>query len=87
MKQTTRYQKFKKALETGLDHSSMNIHEIYKTIKDSYPRDCDDNEPCIHKGHFYQDGEWRHEVRNVLQGLKKDGLVKYNAIKHVWMWK
>ncbi len=75
MKHNTRYLRFKKALEARLGTRSMDIYEIYQIVKDAYPRDCDDSEPCIHKGHFYQNGEWRHDVRNALQGLKKDGLI------------
>lgn len=85
MKQSTRYEKFKKEIEYSLRKSPMTIHEIYAIIKEKFPADCDDNEPCIHKGHFYQNGEWKHQIRNALQGLKKDGSVEYSARSQIWV--
>ena len=80
----TRYLKFKNEIEFQLRNRPMNIHDIYRVIQSRYPSDCDDKEPCEHKGHFYQHGEWKHLVRDALKGLKKDRLVKYHAGKDIW---
>ena len=86
MKQS-RYEKFKKEIEYILRKSPKTIHEIYKLIKEKFPSDCDDSEPCIHKGHFYQYGEWKHQVRNALQGLQKNKSVEYSKPNKAWQHK
>lgn len=81
----TRYIMFKNELEVLLKKSSMNIQTIYSKIQKKYPNECDDTEPCEHKGHFYQHGEWKHLVRNALQGLKKEKMVVYDSLKGIWV--
>ena len=58
----------------------MYLHEIYDEIKTTFPSDCDDEEPCIHKGRLSQYGEWKHLVRSALEQLKKKHIVSYNRI-------
>jgi hypothetical protein len=79
MIQDTRYQNFKKEVEYELRNGPLNIQEIYKRIQRKYPTDCDDEEPCEHKGHFYQYGEWKHLVRDTLQRLQKEHVVCYDG--------
>ena len=85
MIQNTRYQKIKKEVEFELKNTPLNIQEIYKRIKIKYPTDCDDKEPCEHNGHFYQYGEWKHLVRDALQGLKKEHVVRYDSGDDKWV--
>jgi hypothetical protein len=85
MQQETRYQNFKNEIEFQLRSGGMNIQDIYRVIQLKYPSDCDDREPCEHKGHFYQYGEWKHLVRSALQKLKKDRLVKYHTGNDIWI--
>ncbi len=80
----TRYVKFKNEVEILLKESPMNIQAIYIEIQKLYPNECDDKEPCEHKGHLYQYGEWKHIVRNALQGLKKEKTVVYDPVKTLW---
>lgn len=87
MQQSTRYQNFKRTLEARLSRSGMSVYDIYDIINHAHPRDCDENEPCVHRGHHYQNGEWRHIVRNVLQGLKKEGVVIYDLKNRLWLRK
>jgi hypothetical protein len=85
MIQDTRYQKFKKEVEYKLRNGPLNIQEIYKRIQRKYPTDCDDKEPCEHKGNFYQYGEWKHLVRSALQGLQKEHVVRYDSKNDKWV--
>jgi hypothetical protein len=87
MTQHTRYQIFKDEVEILLKKTPMNIRAIYIKIQNKYPNECDDGEPCKHKGRFYQYGEWKHIVRNALQGLKKDKIVVYESKKNIWVHK
>ncbi|MBN1470198.1 MAG: hypothetical protein JW925_00330 [Syntrophaceae bacterium] len=81
----TRYIKFKKEVEILLKKSPLNIQAIYVEIQKKYPNECDDSESCEHKGHFYQYGEWKHLVRNALQGLKKEKIVFRDPVKGIWV--
>ncbi len=85
MKMETRYIIFKNEVEILLKKSPRNIQAIYSEIQKKYPNECDDREPCEHKGHFYQYGEWKHIVRNALQGLKKEKMVVYDPVKVIWV--
>lgn len=80
----TRYIKFKNELEILLKKAPLDIQTIYVEVRKKYPKECDDTEPCEHKGHFYQDGEWKHVVRNALQGLKKEKMVVYDSLNSMW---
>ncbi|GAB4118126.1 MAG: hypothetical protein Kow00103_15250 [Candidatus Caldatribacteriota bacterium] len=84
MTQETRRQKFKREVVTLLNRGPMNIKDIYEAIQKKYPNDCDGREPCEHNGHFYQFGEWKHIVRDPLQGWKKVKKVIYDSEKDNW---
>lgn len=81
----TKYIIFKKELEILLNKSPLDIQTIYVEIQKKYPKECDDREPCEHKGHFYQYGEWKHVLRNALQGLKKEKIVFRDPVKGMWV--
>ena len=85
MKMGTRYIIFKNEVEILLKKSPLNIQAIYIEIQKKYPNECDDREPCEHKGHFYQYGEWKHLVRNALQGLRKEKMVVHDPVKDLWV--
>jgi hypothetical protein len=74
----TRYKKFLMYIPTILSESTMDLQEIYDAIKNEFPSDCNDAEPCIHEGHFYQHGEWKHLVRAALEQLRKQLRVTYS---------
>jgi len=74
----TRYQRFLMYIPTILSESAMDLQEIYDRIRTKFASDCDDAEPCIHEGHFYQHGEWKHLARSALEQLKKQQRVSYN---------
>jgi len=56
----------------------MDLHQIYDRIRVKFPSDCNDEEPCIHGGVFYQHGEWKHLVRSALEQLKREHTVSYS---------
>ncbi len=87
MTKETRYQIFKNEAEILLKKSPMNIRTIYIEIQKKYPTECNNREPCEHKGHFYQYGGWKHQVRDALQGLKKGEMVVYDSAKRMWVHK
>jgi hypothetical protein len=81
----SRYQNFKRSIEYMLRNEQMTVEQIYNNIRKTHSEDCDDEEPCKHKGKFYQYGEWKHLVRGALQGLKKQGTVGYNFNSRTWI--
>ena len=80
----TRYQKFLMYIPTILSESPMDLQEIYDRIRNKFPSDCNDAEPCIHEGHFYQHGEWKHLVRAALEQLRKQGRVSYSRADRIY---
>lgn len=80
----TRYQKFLMYIPTILSDSPIDLQEIYDTIRNEFPSDCNDAEPCIHEGHFYQHGEWKHLVRAALEQLRKQRRVFYNKANRTY---
>ena len=74
--------KHKKKIDKDIVYEVINelkcahIREIYSEIKRRYPSLCDDSIRCIHGGKDYGQPEWKHEIRNAIQVLKRKGLIK-----------
>jgi hypothetical protein len=63
-----------------------NIKEIYKSVQEKYPLQCEDIYLCSHHCKSGNDQpEWKHIVRNALQVLKKNGKVTSTAWGY-WMF-
>jgi hypothetical protein len=60
------------------------LHDIYRSVKLAAEDECDDSEPCEHKGHTYVGPEWWHDVRWALQDLKADGAAGNGAERGYW---
>jgi hypothetical protein len=65
---------FTKVILEGLKgNNRMTTKELYSYAKTKYPDLCKDGEPCIHKGRYYGQPEWMHQLRNAQQVLKRKG--------------
>ncbi len=53
--------------------SHMTTRQMYDHVKRMLPDLCDDSIRCVHRGQDYGQPEWKHQVRNAQQTLKREG--------------
>lgn len=68
-----------------LGWNPVKLDEIYDAVKNEYPDLCDDEYKCNHYQRNSIQPEWKHTVRNVLNGLKKKGLAQGTGNRYEWI--
>ena len=64
----------------------LSTSQMYKLIKQALPDLCPDDVPCVHKGRYYGDPEWKHQVRNATKRLKENGEIRpFGGTSWIWV--
>jgi hypothetical protein len=63
----------------------MSTEAMYRHVQRTLPNLCDDRQRCVHKGRDYQQPEWKHQVRNAQQNLKRAGKILLGG--EDWHWR
>ena len=67
---------------------TIEINDIYDTVKREFNNLCDDEYPCSHYKHVgLHQSEWKHRVRGALQRCKKiyDD-IEYSGRRGYWIF-
>lgn len=63
----------------------IEINEIYRSVKEHFPKLCDDTFPCVHYESDFPQEEWKHIVRGVLQTvIKRNNNIKFTGNRGYW---
>ena len=75
---------FGEAIKLTLAVGPQTTQTIHERIRQLLPDFCDDSEDRVINGvHFGK--KWKHNVRNAQQYLKRQRIIAYDKIGHVWM--